>query len=212
MRSPIYWSGWAYRAAMHAVHGKSLGRRYAHITGFISKGDRVLDVGCGTGTLQSHLKGNEYLGIDLNEDFIRYAKGKKRNVEVRDALKFRNYGDYDVCVMMDFLHHINPKHGGFVKRVLSQVKKKVIICEPFEVPGRHSLAKKFINFIDDDGMNHSGEWMEKGELIRFYEGLHPARIDEISQAVIAVIETKNNGNGGGHNGHRRAPETDSLKT
>lgn len=188
MRSPIYWSGWIYRASMHALHGKDLKLRYSHIRSLILPGESVLDVGCGTGTLQSHLKGNEYLGIDLNTDFVRYAKKKGRNVIHQDALEFSRYKDFDVCVITDFLHHIAPRHKEFMESVLPQVKKRVIVCEPFESQGRHPIAKKLILMVDHDGINDSGEWMGEAELMRFYSGFNPSRIDNVCQSLIAVYD------------------------
>jgi SAM-dependent methyltransferase len=192
IRSPIYWSGWIYRASTHALHGKGLKRRYDYIRSLILPNENVLDVGCGTGTLQSHLEGNNYLGIELNANFVRYAKSRGRNVVLQDALTFTRYGDFDVCVIIDFLHHIAPQHGKFLAGILQQVRKRVIVCEPFEVKGRHPLVSKFMDIIDDDGINDPDKWMGKDELIRFYSCFKPKQINEVGQAIIAKFECKKN--------------------
>ena len=190
MKSPLYRSGTVFRIAMRLLHGPDLDRKYAHICKFISPGDRVLDVGCGTATLQSHLNGNEYLGLEMNDKFIAYARKKGRNVMKQDAMKFRRFRDFDVCVMMDVLHHLNPRHARLVKRALSGVKKTLIISEPFEVPDRHGMLKRISRILDDDGINDSGEWMDKDGLARFYAGFKPARVDCVGASLIAVYQKK----------------------
>ncbi len=173
---------------MHAFHGNGLGRRYEHILKFVSPKDSVLDVGCGTGTFQSYLNGNDYLGLELNDNFISYAKGKNRNVIKQDATTFDRYGDFDVCIVIDFLHHLNPKHGELMEKALSGIRKRVIVCEPYEFSGRHPIVKELIKILDSDGMNNSGEWGNRGELLKFYEKFKPSRVDELDHSIIAVYE------------------------
>lgn len=186
MKSPLYRSGHVFRAAMYLLHGPGLDRKYKHICKFIAPGDRVLDLGCGTGTLQSHLNGNYYLGLEMNDKFIAYAKKRGRNVIKQDALKFRRFGDFDVCVIMDFLHHVNPRHSELVKNALAGVKKAVIISEPLEVPGRPGVVKWISRILDDDGINDSDEWMDRKALLKFYSKFHPSHVDEVCSSLIAV--------------------------
>lgn len=188
MKSPLYWSGWFYGAGMQVMHGRSLHRRYHHIARFAE--DSVLDVGCGTGKLMDHLPEScRYLGIDLNEDFLRHGLKRGRNVMKQDALTFDRYDEFDVCVVMDVLHHITPHHEEFMDRVLQDVKKRVIICEPFAIPGRNPVMKRLIRMADNDGINkQEEEWMDKPTLIDFYGQYDPSRIDQVGQAMIAVYE------------------------
>ncbi|HMK46972.1 MAG TPA: class I SAM-dependent methyltransferase [Methanocella sp.] len=187
MKSPLYWSGGLYSAGIGMMHGQALRKRYRHIASLA--GERVLDVGCGTALLADYLSEEDsYLGIDLNEDFLRHAKRRGRNVLKQDALAFDRFSEFDVCVIMDLLHHLNPRHGEFLERVLRDVRKRVIICEPFEVPGRHPLTKNLVRIADADGINRPEEWMDKAALWSFYESFGPIGIEEIGQALIAVYD------------------------
>ena len=188
MQSPLYWSGRFYSAGIMMMHGKNLQQRYRYISRLA--GESVIDVGCGTGKLADYLpKDNIYLGIDLNENFLRHAKKRGRNVMKQDALTFDRFAEFDVCVVMDLLHHINPRHEEFIERVLRDVKKRVIVCEPFEVPGRHPITKNLIQLMDDDGFNSQDEnWMDKKTLLKFYDSFNPVQVDEVGQAMIAVYE------------------------
>lgn len=188
MKSPLYWSGSLYSAGIAMMHGRDLQSRYRYISKL--SGASVLDVGCGTGKLVSHLpKGCHYLGIDLNDRFLHHAKKRGRNVLKQDALSFDRYSEFEVCVIMDVLHHITPHHRDFLKRVLNETQKRVIVCEPVAVPGRHPVMNSLIKMMDDDGINsQEEEWMDKKTLIDFYASFKPSRVDELGQAMIAVYE------------------------
>jgi SAM-dependent methyltransferase len=189
MKSPLYWSGWYYGAGIRLMHGRNLHRRYRYIASL--SGESILDVGCGTGALADYLPDDSwYLGIDLNDSFLRHGRRRGRNVMKQDALTFERFSEFDVCVIMDLLHHINPRHEEFLERVLDEVKRRVIICEPFEVPDRHPITRKLVSMIDNDGTNHPDEWMDKESLLEFYNRFGPDRVEEVGQAVIAVYEKR----------------------
>ncbi len=188
IRSPLYWSGYGYTAGIKLLHGRNLRLRYRYLSDL--SGESVLDVGCGTGVLSDHVsRNNYYLGIDLNERSIRFAQKKGRNVMKQDALTFDRFSEFDVCVIMDLLHHINPHHGEFLERVLRDVRKRVIICEPFDAPGRNRIMKNLFRIMDYDGTNwQDEEWMDKGSLREFYNSYEPMRVDDVGQSMIAVFE------------------------
>ncbi len=73
---------------------------------------RVLDVGCGPGTSTGHFTGTDYLGIDINENYIRDARLRHRRNFL--AVDVRSYvadpGDhYDFVLANSFLHHLNTE-------------------------------------------------------------------------------------------------------
>jgi SAM-dependent methyltransferase len=71
---------------------------------------RVLDVGCGPGTNTHHFAGVDYLGIDLNEAYVDYARRLHgRDFEVADATEFEvPAGErFDFVLINSFLHHID---------------------------------------------------------------------------------------------------------
>jgi trans-aconitate methyltransferase len=81
-----------------------------HAHNSIQRARRVLDVGCGPGT-NTHLFAHaDYLGIDINPDYIAHAK-KKHNREfvVADASTYdQPVGPgYDFILVNSFLHHVD---------------------------------------------------------------------------------------------------------
>jgi SAM-dependent methyltransferase len=188
MKSPLYWSGYCYIAGIKLVHGQNHRLRYRYLSDLTD--ESVLDVGCGTAALADHLSNKSYyLGIDLNDRFIRFARKRGRNVMKQDALTFDRFSEFDVCVIMDLLHHIKPHHEKFLERVLRDVRKRVIICEPFDMPDRHPLTKNLLRIIDYDGTNWTDEeWMDKHSLLEFYNSYDPSRVDEVGKSMVAVYE------------------------
>ncbi len=70
---------------------------------------RVLDVGCGPGTNSACFAEQDYLGIDLNPDYIEYgARRYGRRFEVADATQYRPaVGEpFDFVLLNSLLHHL----------------------------------------------------------------------------------------------------------
>jgi SAM-dependent methyltransferase len=76
----------------------------------LSRVRRVLDVACGPGTNTHHFANADYLGIDLNEGCIEYARRHyKRNFLLADVTKYRVApGErFDFILLNSFIHHVD---------------------------------------------------------------------------------------------------------
>ena len=61
--------------------------RELRVEDFFEPGKSYLDVGCGTGFLRDHLKDADYLGVDLNPNYIAAAQHRRGDCfQVGDAL------------------------------------------------------------------------------------------------------------------------------
>ena len=83
---------------------------------------RVLDVGCGPGTSTAHFTGSGYLGIDINERYIRDARQRHQREFL--AADVRNYvagpqERFDFVLANSFLHHLNTED---VVRILAHMR------------------------------------------------------------------------------------------
>jgi len=88
----------------------------------LSKVRRVLDVGCGPGTNTHHFKAADYLGVDINERYIRYARERHgRPFEVADVRDYRPSAEnrFDFVLSNSFLHHLDT---GEVLGILSHLR------------------------------------------------------------------------------------------
>ena len=108
------------------------------------KGESVIDVGCGIGDHAYLVKGN-YVGIDFNPEFIRYAKRKysrpNRKFMRMDAtrMSFRR-NSFDKAMYISMLHHFNDAQNMKVLREISRITRKRIIILDL-VPDRHPFRK-----------------------------------------------------------------------
>ena len=78
----------------------------------LSRVRRVLDVACGPGTNTHHFASADYLGIDLNEGCIDYARRRyKRNFLLADVTKYwvAPGERFDFILLNSFLHHVDTR-------------------------------------------------------------------------------------------------------
>jgi SAM-dependent methyltransferase len=71
---------------------------------------RVLDVGCGPGTNTRHFPSADYLGIDLNADYIDYARRRFGRLFIAaDVRTYKPSSDekFDFILVNSLLHHID---------------------------------------------------------------------------------------------------------
>ena len=70
---------------------------------------RVLDVGCGPGTNTGYFGTADYLGLDINESYVAYARRRyRRRFLTADVCRYSGEGDgrFDFILINSFLHHI----------------------------------------------------------------------------------------------------------
>jgi SAM-dependent methyltransferase len=76
---------------------------------------RVLDIGCGPGTNSHHFTDCEYLGIDINEQYISTARRRfGARFEVADAAALNDVdigGGWDCVLMNSLLHHLSDEQA-----------------------------------------------------------------------------------------------------
>ena len=100
-------------------------QKFAHILGHnnLKQVRAVLDVGCGPGTNAPRFAHTRYLGIDINERYIRLARDRYHrdfivaDVTTSDAIPA---GSYDFILVNSFLHHIDTPDA---QRVLSRASE-----------------------------------------------------------------------------------------
>jgi len=125
---------------------------------------RVLDVGCGPGTNIHHFNSADYLGLDLNERYIAYARERyRRNFLVADITTYSVVGErFDFILVNSFLHHIDAAN---TRRILSHLQTlltddgHVHILE-LVLPAEPSMARLLANWDRGNFPRPIAEWRE----------------------------------------------------
>jgi len=99
------------------------------------EGDKILDIGCGTADILLHLPSVEYVGLDLNEAYINYAKKRFGHKGIflatkvdRKTINEFSLHDLDIVLATGLLHHLNDDEALFVdikslKKLAAQTKQ-----------------------------------------------------------------------------------------
>jgi 2-polyprenyl-3-methyl-5-hydroxy-6-metoxy-1,4-benzoquinol methylase len=94
-------------------------------TNLLKRGDKILEIGCGIGTIVFELakRGYDVRGTDLSQVAIEYGRSKYKDIPLQvqpaEALAFED-GAFDVVLSFDLFEHIAriDRHVAEVRRVL----------------------------------------------------------------------------------------------
>lgn len=118
-------------------------------------GRRVLDLGCGPGVLAPLFAPADYVGVDINGGYVRYARARHRGgfFDVMDARRL-GFADasFDDALVFGLLHHLGPDESGLVIAELRRVVKpdgRVLIIEDIPTRSRLNVVGRLIHNIEN---------------------------------------------------------------
>jgi len=121
------------------------------------KGDRILDIGCGTAVTRDFLPAVEYYGFDPNPRYIQAAQNRLRNVPgctffcaTIDEAVLDTLPKFDIVLALGVLHHLDDEAvvrlANLAKLALKK-KGRLILVDPCFVEGQ-SLVARFLAMLD----------------------------------------------------------------
>lgn len=143
---------WAFNALQRAVGRERSLRRIAEEIIRTTPGQRILDIGCGTGEILRYLPQVEYLGIDLSPRYIRSAQDRFGDrgdffVGKADDLQLPPDRRFDLAMAIALLHHLEDTE---VERFFDAVRGllvpggRLVTVDPTFIDGQHPLARFLI--------------------------------------------------------------------
>jgi ubiquinone/menaquinone biosynthesis C-methylase UbiE len=144
-------------------------------------GQRILDLGCGTGTLAIQVKsrepGAEVVGLDADPEMLAQARAKaeRDRVELQlsegmsDELPFED-GSFDRVLSTLFFHHLDPEPKRRTAREIARVLRKggELHVADWGKPADPVMAAAFLSIRLLDGFENTADNVH-GDLPRIFE-------------------------------------------
>ena len=150
---------WFYRVWSRGVDGQKA-RLIESVLPDLS-GVRTIDVGCGVGNNCHLFPAPGYLGLDVNEEYVRVARRSHpdRQLIVADATTQFPSRTFDLVVVNSLLHHLDESQAlavlGQATRSLS-TRGHVVVLEP-EIPPAGALVPRILMRLDRGAHFRSAE-------------------------------------------------------
>ncbi|MFA5089611.1 MAG: class I SAM-dependent methyltransferase [Candidatus Omnitrophota bacterium] len=132
----------------------NLGDLRRHVSSHLDAmpGESILDVGCGTGLYSTLAKGT-YVGVDLNEQYIKYAQshypdGQKTFI-VGDITKLGLDGQmFDKTLYLAVLHHFCEEDNLNILRNIAAVTRKMAVILDLTYPEKPTFMQRFFLAVE----------------------------------------------------------------
>lgn len=160
---------------------------YAYVQQFITKEDKVLDVGCGKGAFSKYLNKENYTGLDFSTNAKEMAEKNNITIKNESIQSFANANpqSFDVVCSFQVLEHVsNPR---------SFIESKILALKPggkliVSVPSNTSFLKYAVNHILDMPPHHVTHWSD--ETLKFISSSYNLDIIEFHHEKLQEIHKK----------------------
>jgi SAM-dependent methyltransferase len=142
-----------YRLFTHLVGGSRARAEFVRRYVRPRAGDRIVDIGCGTGELVRYLPGSEYVGFDARREYVQAAQAQHgqrgRFVHARvGSAPLVSEALFDLAIAFGVIHHLNDAEADLLFAEARSVLKpggRLVTYDPCRVAGQSRLARWFIS-------------------------------------------------------------------
>jgi ubiquinone/menaquinone biosynthesis C-methylase UbiE len=133
----------------------------------------VLDLCCGTGIMAEQirdLQGLTYLGLDINQEFLRRARERMAGLDhfqflEADLLTFNLHRKFDIALLINGYHHFkNPVKSQILRKVHKWLKTAGFFFIAEMCIERYETREEF-GWVNKDFYHKRIEWIKKNETI-----------------------------------------------
>lgn len=137
-----------YRFAQRAIGSPKVREAFVREQLRPVRGDRILDIGCGTGDILALLDEVEYVGYDPSEKYIASARERFGD---RGTFSVGSVGSvdlpaesFDICVAKGVLHHLDDEAAVDLFREAARVLRpggRLVTMDPVFTTDQHRVAR-----------------------------------------------------------------------
>jgi len=154
----------------------------------VKPGERVLDIGCGTGNLFPYMAGADYVGFDGDENYIAEARrkfGDRATFHHRwiDRRAVKGLDKFDLVIASGVLHHLDDQQATALFEAASDALKdggRLITCDGVYADGQGALRRWIIS-------------LDRGEFVRsepeynaLAKGVFPDVTSSLHKDLVAI--------------------------
>jgi len=178
-----------YNVFQAAVGGNALRRRLIQNHARARPGDKVIDIGCGPAQALQSLPDVEYLGLDIDPDYIAFARrtyGDKGTFVVGDTRFLRGdwrFKDADIVIAIAVLHHLDDEDAAdCIQFAYDALKRggRLICHDACWIPNQGALSRYIMS--TDRGRNIRTEQQYRQLAGNIFRNVH-AWVDSKSMRI-----------------------------
>ena len=168
-----------YNVFQAVVGGKALRRRIIQSHIRAKPGDKVIDIGCGTARVLQSLPAVKYFGLDINPDYIAFARrtyGDKGTFVVGDTRSLRGdsrFKDADIVIAIAVLHHLDDEEAADCIRFAYDALKRggrLVCYDPCWIPNQGAFSRFIMS--KDRGRNIRTEQQCRQLAAKVFSNVH----------------------------------------
>jgi SAM-dependent methyltransferase len=168
-----------YNLFQGVVGGNALRRSIIQNHARARRGDKVIDIGCGPAQVLQSLRDVEYLGLDINPDYIAFARrtyGGKGTFVVGDTRSLRGdsrFKDADIVIAVGVLHHLDDEEAADCIRFAHDALKRggrFITHDACWIPNQGAFSKCIMSH--DRGRNIRTEQQYRQLAAKVFRTVH----------------------------------------
>jgi SAM-dependent methyltransferase len=163
---PILNLPWAYQMWGGIVGSDGYRKTLARDHIRARQSDRILDVGCGPGSMVPYLASSEYVGFDANPDYIQQAQRRFPEAHFTcDHVSEYNLPQseyFDIVIALGILHHLDDPEAAQLFRMARRTLKpegRLITLDGVWAAGQSRFAKFLLSRDRGRFVRHADEYV-----------------------------------------------------